>query len=120
MEEYVKGCPRCQETKMNVYRHKAPLQHFNTAVDQGLFQLVSMDLIMDLPKLNGFDSILTIIDQGWSKAAKFIPCHKTIDGSGIAHKYLKHLVPWFSIPGRIISDQNPHFVSHFSKTLCAG
>jgi hypothetical protein len=63
-----------------------------------------MDLIMDLPLSNGFDSILTIMDQGCTKAAKFIPCNKTIDGQGIANKVLKHLIPWFSLPKRIISD----------------
>jgi hypothetical protein len=59
-----------------------------------------MDLIMDLPKLEGFNAIFTIVDQGCSKAAKFIPCYKTIDGSdvSVAETYLKHLVPWFGIP----------------------
>ena len=93
VEEYVKGCAKCQESKTNVHQVKAPLQHFDTAVDQGPFQYISMDLITDLPKSDGFDSILTIVDQGCSKAAKFIPCHKTIDGTGVAHKYLKHLLP---------------------------
>src|SRR6266566_9212334 len=77
-----------------------------------------MDLITDLPKSDSFNTILTIINQGCSKAAKFILCHKTINGPGVAHEYLKHLVPWFSVPGRIISDQDPRFASHFSKTLC--
>ena len=40
-----------------------------------------MDLITDLPKSGRYDSILTIVDQGCSKAAKFIPCNKTIDGT---------------------------------------
>ena len=77
-----------------------------------------MDLITDLPKSDGFDSILTIVDQGCSKAAKFIPCNKTIDGPGVAHEYLKHLVPWFRVPKRIISNQDPRFASHFSRALC--
>jgi hypothetical protein len=119
VEEYVKGCPKCQEIKMNVHRIKAPLQRFDTAVEEGPFQLISMDLITDLPKSDGFDSILTIVDQGCSKAAKFIPCNKTIGGPGVANEYLKHLIPWFGIPRRIISDQDPHFASNFSKFLCA-
>jgi hypothetical protein len=104
--------------KTNVHRTKAPLQRLDTAVEKGPFQLILMDLIMDLPKSEGFDSILTIVDQGCSKAAKFIPCLKTIDGPGVANEYLKHLVPWFGIPERIISDRDPRFTSHFSKTLC--
>ena len=87
-------------------------------MDKGPFQMVSMDLITDLPRSEGFDAILTIVNQGCSKAAKFIPCNKTINGPGIAHKYLKHLVPWFGIPEWIISNRDPWFMSHFSKTLC--
>ena len=118
VEQYVKGCARCQESKTNVHRSKAPLQRFDTPVEEGPFQYVSMDLITDLPKSQGFDSILTIVDQGCSKAAKFIPCTKTIDGTGVALEYLKHLVPWFGLPKRIISDRDPRFTSAFAKEMC--
>ena len=77
-----------------------------------------MDLITDLPKSQGFNSVLTIVDQGCSKAAKFIPCTKTIDGPGVANEYLKHLVPWFGLPKRIISDRDPRFTSAFAKEMC--
>ena len=77
-----------------------------------------MDLITNLPPSNKYDSILTIVDQGRSKAAKFLPCHKTIDGQGVAQLYFKHLFPWFGIPKRIISDRDPRFASHFSKEVC--
>ena len=78
-----------------------------------------MDLITDLPKLDGYDSILTIIDQGCTKAAKFILCNKMIDQPGVALEYMKHLVPWFGVPKRIISDRNSRFTFQFSRALCA-
>jgi len=118
VEEYVKGYACCQESKTNVHRLKAPLQCFDCPVEEGPFQYVSMDLITNLPKSQGFDSVLTIIDQGCSKAAKFIPCNKTIDGPGVANKYLKHLVPWFGLPKHIISDHDPHFTSAFAHEMC--
>jgi hypothetical protein len=77
-----------------------------------------MDLITDLPLSNKYDSILTIIDQGCSKAAKFIPCTKTIDGQGMAALYITHLLPWFGLPKRIITDRDPRFTSHFTKAVC--
>jgi hypothetical protein len=80
MEEYIKGCAQCQESKMNVHRSKAPLQHFNTDVEAGPFQKTLIDLITNLPLSQGYDSILMIIDQGCSKAAKFILCNKMITG----------------------------------------
>jgi len=118
VEEYVKGCARCQESKTNMHRSKAPLQHFDTLVEEGPFQYVLMDLITDLPKSHGFDSVLTIVDQGCLKAAKFIPCNKTINGPGVANEYLKHLVPWFGLPKCIISDRDPHFTSAFAREMC--
>jgi len=104
VEDYVKGCTTCQETKVITHMKYTPLYHLNIFVEQGPFQYVSMDLITDLPPSNTYDSILMIIDQGYSKAAKFIPYNKTIDGQGIAKLYLQHLFPWFGIPKRIISD----------------
>jgi hypothetical protein len=67
-------------------------------MEQGLFQYVSMDLITDLPPSDKHDAILTIVDQGCSKATKFLPYNKTIDGKGVAQLYFKHLFPWFGIP----------------------
>ena len=117
-EDYIKSCSKCQETKVITHMKRAPLYHFDTHVEQGPFQYISMDLITDLPPSNMYDSILTIVDQGCSKAAKFLPCHKTIDGQGVAHLYFKHLFPWFGIPKRIITDRDPRFTSHFAKAVC--
>ena len=80
--------------------------------------MVAMDLIMDLPESQGFNTVLTIIDHGCSKAAKFIPCNTTITGQEVAALYLQHLVPWFGIPRKIISDCDPRFVSKFTTELC--
>ena len=66
--------------------------------------MVGMNLITNLPLSQGFDAVLTIIDHGCSKAVKFIPCNTTITGQGVAALYLQHLVLWFSIPQKIISD----------------
>jgi len=118
VKEYVHGCAKCQESKTLTCRTRAPLQPFDLHVMEGPFQYVSMDLITDLPPSKGYDSILTIVNQGCSKAAKFLPCTKEIPGKGVATLYLQHLLPWFGIPKRIISDRDPRFTSHFSKTIC--
>jgi hypothetical protein len=39
---------------------------------QNPFQTVSIDLITDLPNSKGYDSILTVVDHGGSKAAVFL------------------------------------------------
>jgi len=76
-----------------------------------------MNLIIGLPKSRGFDSMLTIVDHGCSRGAIFLPCHTTITGPQIAQLYYQHVYPWYGLPSRIISDQDPHFTSHFGRAL---
>ena len=79
-----------------------------------LFNVIALDLIMQLPKANRYDAILTIMDQGCSRAAIFLPCHTMITREGVALLYLKHLFPWFRVPLKVISDRDPRFTSHFA------
>ena len=78
---------------------------------------IAMDLITGLPPSHGYDAILTIVDHGCSRAVIFLPCKTMITGPVITQLYLQHLYPWFGIPDRIISDQDPRFTSHFSQSL---
>jgi len=119
VESYVKGCATCQGSKIITHPKRAPLYRFDTHVEEGPFQYVSMDLITDLPTSNKYDAILTIVDQGCSKAAKFLPCKKSIDGQGVAKLYFRHIFPIFGIPKRVISDRDPRFTSHFAKAVCS-
>jgi hypothetical protein len=117
-EDYIRGCVVCQENKPCTTHRKALLQPITNDPHSGPFQMVAMDLITDLPESNSFNAVLTIIDHGCSKAAKFILCTMNITGEGVAALYLQHLVPWFGIPCKIISDRDPCFVSHFTTELC--
>ena len=117
-ESYVRGCVTCQQNKLRTTHRKAPLQLITVDPHSGPFQMVAMDLITDLLKSQGFDTVLTVIDHGCSKAAKFIPCNTTITGQDVVVLYLEHLVLWFGIPRKIISDCDPRFVLNFTKELC--
>ena len=61
MEQFVKGCSKCQKSK-TIQLPYSPLYHFNTPTEEGLFQYVSMDFITNLPKSKGYDTTLTIMD----------------------------------------------------------
>jgi hypothetical protein len=64
--DYVKGCSICQQSKILTHRSKVPLYKIPTVPDARPFQRVAMDLITGLPPRQGFDAILTIVDQGCS------------------------------------------------------
>jgi hypothetical protein len=118
--EYIKGCATCQQNKNLTHRIKPPIFHIPSTISAKPFSHIAMDLITSLPKSEGNDAILTIVDHGCSRAAIFLPCSTTITGAGIAQLYLEHVFWWFGLPQKIISDRDPRFTSHFTKELTKG
>jgi hypothetical protein len=53
------------------------------------FETVALDFIIKLPISQGFDSILTITNQGCTKVAIFIPCNE----DSVATAWLKSAEP---------------------------
>jgi RNase H-like domain found in reverse transcriptase/Reverse transcriptase (RNA-dependent DNA polymerase)/Integrase zinc binding domain/Chromo (CHRromatin Organisation MOdifier) domain len=115
--EYIKGCATCQQNKNLTHHIKTPPFHIPSVINAKPFLHIAMDLITGLPKSNGFDAILTIVDHGCSQGAIFLPCTTTITGTGIAKLYLENVFRWFGLPRKIISDRDPRFTSHFGKAI---
>jgi hypothetical protein len=113
--EYVKGCAECQQHKVNNRPTKAPLQPKAEAMP---FETVALDFIVKLPISQGFDSILTVTDQGCTKAAIFIPCNEDITAEEMAALYIKHVFTHFGLPTKVISDRDPRFMSKFMQEAC--
>ena len=105
--DYVKGCAMCQQNKNLTTRRKTPLYRISVPENPTPFTHIAMDLITGLPKSEGYDAILTIVDHGCSRAAFFLPCTTEITGTGIAQLYFNHLYKWFGLPTHIISDRDP-------------
>src|SRR6266849_6705911 len=80
INNFIKGCATCQQNKNLTHQKKVPLFSFPTTPEQLPFKEVAMDLITQLSKNQGYDAILTIVNQGCSQAAVFIPCKTTILG----------------------------------------
>ena len=75
------------------------------------FANCSMDLIMDLPPVNKFDSILAVVYQGLSKGVILIPCTKTLTAEGATQLLLDNLYEQFGLLDKIISDRGPQFAA---------
>jgi Integrase zinc binding domain len=118
--EYIKGCATCQQNKNLTHRVKTPMFRIPSTISTKLFSHITMDLITGLPKSEGHDTVLTIVDHGCLWVAIFLPCSTTITGAGIAQLYLEHVFHWFGLPQKIISDRDPHFTSHFARELTKG
>jgi hypothetical protein len=116
--EYVKGCADCQRHKVNTRPTKAPLQPIYPKAETSPFETVALDFIVKLPVSQGFDSILTITDQGCTKVAIFIPCNEDITAEETAALYIKHVFAHFGLPTKVISDRDPRFMSKFIQAAC--
>jgi hypothetical protein len=102
--KFVKGCATCQATKPQTTQPKPPLYPITTHADTLPFETIAMDFIVKLPISHGYDSILSITDQGASKATIFLPCTEQIDALGVAKLYAQHIFPHYGIPKRMITD----------------
>jgi hypothetical protein len=116
--EYVKGCAECQRHKVNTRPTKAPLQPIYPKLEAAPFETVALDFIVKLPVSQGYDSILTITNQGCTKAAIFVPCNEDITAEETAALYIKHVFAHFGLPTKIISDRDPRFMSKFVQAVC--
>jgi hypothetical protein len=116
--DYVKGCADCQRHKVNTRPTKAPLQPIYPKSETTPFETVALDFIVKLPVSQGFDSILTVTDQGCTKAAIFIPCNEDITAEEMAALYIKHIFAHFGLPTKVISDWDPRFMSKFIQAVC--
>jgi hypothetical protein len=65
-----------------------------------------MDLITDLPPVEGYNSILVVVDRGLLKGVILCPCAKTITWEGTATLLRDNLFKRFGLPDEIISDRD--------------
>ena len=115
--DYIKGCATCQQNKNLTMRRKTPLYCISVSENPTPFTHVTMDLITGLPKSEGYNAILTIVDHRCTCAALFLPCTIEVMGTRIAKLYFDNLYRWFGLPTCIISDRDLWFTSHFGKAL---
>jgi len=103
IQNYIKGCPICQQFKINRHPTKPPMQPIK-ASNTRPFSQISMDLITDLPPDNGYDSILSIVDHGLLKGIILTATRKTATADDIAEILIEKLFSKYGTPERIISD----------------
>ena len=117
VRQYICGCQVCQAAKVNTHPTTPPITPHNVASNPFPFKQISVDLVTDLPPAKGCDSILTVIDQGLTKAAFFLPTNKTASSADIAKLYHDSVYPNYGIPDAVISDRGLQFVSSFTRDL---
>ena len=80
------------------------------------FDDISLDLITGLPKSQGKDAILVIVDK-LTKYAHFIATNMETTALEVATQLFKRIVKHFGLPIRIIGDRDPRWTSAVWKAL---
>ena len=114
IRQYVAGCSSCQQFKINRRPTKPALLPIPSSASRPFAQC-SMDFITDLPEINGFNDILSVVDHGLTKGAIFIPCSKSIDSEQTAQLLVDRLFSRFGRSDSFLSDRGPQFASRAFK-----
>jgi Integrase zinc binding domain len=117
VKNYVQECRTCQQCKINQSPSNPAYVAIEGANNTRLFAKCSMDLITDLPPVEGYDAILVVVDQGLLKGVILCPCAKTITWEGTATLLRDNLFKRFGLPDEIISDRDPRFAARTFQEL---
>jgi len=118
VQEYIRGCGVCQQNKAITHPNNLPLNPIFPSGSPKPFKTISIDLITKLPKSQGHDSVLTITDQGSTKAVILILCKETMSAEDLAQEYKTQAFPYIGLPSQLISDRDTRFTSKLFRELC--
>jgi Integrase zinc binding domain/Chromo (CHRromatin Organisation MOdifier) domain len=118
MKNYIQECGICQQFKINWSLSNPAYIAIKGANNTRPFAKCSMDFIINLPLVEGYNSILVVVDQGLLKGVILCPCAKTITWEGTATLLCDNLFKIFGLLDEIISDKDLRFAAHtFQKLL---
>ncbi|QRV88426.1 Retrotransposable element Tf2 protein [Ceratobasidium sp. AG-Ba] len=81
-----------------------------------LWDHINYDLITGLPKSEGFDAILTVVDR-MLRMVHFIPTTSRASAIDVANLFVTYVWKLHGLPSKTISDRGPQFNSAFLKQL---
>ena len=112
--QYVQQCGVCQKAKAERVHPAGLLQPL--PVSQGIWEEVTMDFIEGLPKSEGFDTILVVVDR-FSKYSHLLPLKHPFTAKGVAQVFLENVVKLHGVPRSIVSNKDKVFTSAFWKSI---
>jgi len=77
---------------------------------------ISADFITKLPLVQGYDSILVVVDR-FTKMVHFIPTTERTSAERLAWLFRDNIWKLHGLPNSIISDRGPQFVAGIMKKL---
>jgi hypothetical protein len=114
VRRWVRNCHVCSRTKPSRRGHQGLLQPLPTP--DRAWDYITMDFITYLPKCQGYDAILVVVDR-LTKLRHYIPCHTTDGAEEVARLFTKNIFRLHGRPIDIVSDRDAKFMSDFWQHL---
>ncbi|GJV34106.1 ty3-gypsy retrotransposon protein [Tanacetum coccineum] len=114
VEDYIKCCLVCQQTKYSTQAPGGYLQPLPTPT--AVWEDVSMDFITGLPNSKGVTVIFVVVDR-FTKYAHFGTLPTNFNAHKVAEVFLEIVIKHHGLPKTIVSDRDPIFVSKFWNQL---
>jgi hypothetical protein len=111
---FCKSCNTCQKTKPSNFNCYGLL--ILNPIPSRPYESVSMDLIVNLPWSNSFNSVLVVVDR-LLKHAQFIPTTTGLTAEGFAESFTWNVICRFCIPNSIITNRDPRWTSDFWRAV---
>ena len=108
VKKYVMGCDMCQQIKNCPQQPFGPL--VPNKVSNGPWEIISMDLITQLPESNGYNAICVIVDR-LTKRAYFIPINNQFSSKDMVQLLYDKVYPLHRLPLQIISDRRVQYLA---------
>lgn len=86
-------------------------------IPHGLWTDVSMGFVTDLPKSEGYNAILVLVDR-LTKMRHLIATTKEMDSREVARLSIDNVWKLYGLPDSIVSDRGTQFVAEFWRLLC--
>jgi hypothetical protein len=112
--QFVQSCSICQQAKFEHVNLPGLLQPL--PVPDKAWSVVSLYFIEGLPKSQGFDSILVVVDK-FTKYAHFLPLKHPFTALSVATTYFNSIYKLHGLPEAIISDRDRIFTSNLRQEL---
>jgi len=102
VKKYITGCDMCQWMKNCPQQPFGPL--VPNKVPNGPWEIISTDLITQLPESNSYNAICVIVDR-LTKRAYFIPINNRFSSKNMAQLLYNKVYLLYGLPLQIISDR---------------
>ena len=115
VKHYVAGCDTCQRMKNRPQQPYGPL--LPNKVPEGPWEIITIDLITQLPESDGYNAICVVVDR-LTKRAHFYAITNEFSARDLAQLLYDRVYPLHGLPMQIISDRGTQFAAELFQELC--